>query len=234
LIMPKAVKSDVVVDPAPVVQLVDEAGNPRGRAGIPVTIVVDRPDVVVVGGEARTDADGRAVFDGLEFSGAAAPMSVLFSPQGFGSVASDVDLQAGPAAAVSLLTAPTTVMAGASWDPQPIVALIDEAGNVVSGPGTTIEARIAGGETLETVQIDKNGYATFKLTAGPVAGTYDFEFVTRGGQAAGHRHRFADRNDERRADCRDRGSQGDGSVWESRQDAGFDDRIVGGAEHRRR
>lgn len=181
LIMPKAVKSDVVVDPAPVVQLVDEAGNPRGRAGIPVTIVVDRPDVVVVGGEARTDADGRAVFDGLEFSGAAAPMSVLFSPQGFGSVASDVDLQAGPAAAVSLLTAPTTVMAGASWDPQPIVALIDEAGNVVSGPGTTIEARIAGGETLETVQIDKNGYATFKLTAGPVAGTYDFEFVTRGG-----------------------------------------------------
>lgn len=174
--MPAIVESGGPILPSPSIQLVDESGNPRGREGVPVRVVTDRPDVVVRGGEARTNAEGLAVFAGLTLSGPVGPVSVLFEPSGMGAVVADAELRPGAPAAVRLLASPLSVTAGEEWDPQPVVVVVDDANNVVDRAGTRIDARLASGKVLGSATTGDDGFAVFQFRAGTKAENLEVEF----------------------------------------------------------
>lgn len=169
--------SGTAVSPAPVLQLVDEGGNPRGRAGVIVNVVVDNEDVVVSGGRSVTDDDGRAAFDQLTFTGAAGPMIVTFEPEALASVSVRVELVPGAPSEMLLMTGTTSLVAGAQWEPAPSVALVDSAGNFAGREGDEIVARVKDGSVLGKATIGKDNFAHFTLTASQAAGSWEVEFV---------------------------------------------------------
>jgi len=167
--------SGAVVSPAPTIQLVDEGGNPRGRAGVVVKVLVDRDDVVVAGGQATTNDEGLATFGNLVLRGYAGPVQVTFEPEGLASVTASVDLVPGAPVALGYFSETQTVVAGTEWTAA--VYFLDTSDNFAGPVGAEVTAQARGGAVLGKATTDGLRVARFSLPVRKTAGEWEIEFV---------------------------------------------------------
>ena len=122
---------------------------------------------------------GVATFSGLVLNGIVGNYTLTFSKVGVADATSDtIALSAGVAAALAITTAPAGASSGVALTTQPVVAIEDAGGNVVTSQNTgTVTAAIATGSgTLTNVTSGtfSAGYATFaSLTLTGTSGTSD-------------------------------------------------------------
>jgi hypothetical protein len=122
---------------------------------------------------------GVATFSGLVLNGIVGNYTLTFSKVGVADATSDtIALSAGVAAALAITTAPAGASSGVALSTQPVVALEDAGGNVVTSQNTgTVTASIASGSgTLTNVTSGTftGGYATFtSLTLTGTSGSSD-------------------------------------------------------------
>ncbi|MBV9772682.1 MAG: hypothetical protein JO040_01955, partial [Gemmatimonadetes bacterium] len=136
----------------PVIQLQDASGNAVSQAGVSVTAAIASGGGTL-GGTATvsTDASGVATFTNLKITGTTGTRTLGFSASGLtGATSSDIELIAGPPAALSITTQPSsTAQAGVAFGTQPVIQLLDANGLPSPQAGVTITAAIAsGGGTL--------------------------------------------------------------------------------------
>jgi hypothetical protein len=167
--------SGAVVSPAPTIQLVDEGGNPRGRAGVVVKVLVDREDVAVEGGRATTNDEGLATFGNLVLRGYAGLVQVTFEPEGLASVTASVDLVPGAPVELGYFSDTQTVVAGTEWTAA--VYFLDTADNFAGPVGAEVTAQARGGAVLGKATTDDLRVARFSLPVRKTAGEWEIEFV---------------------------------------------------------
>ncbi|MBU6228054.1 MAG: hypothetical protein KGQ43_10745, partial [Acidobacteria bacterium] len=167
--------SGAIVSPTPAIQLVDEGGNPRGRAGVVVKVLVDREDVVVEGGQATTNDEGLATFRNLVLRGSVGPVQVTFEPEGLASVTTTIDLVPGAPVAIGIYGETQTVVAGTEW--VAAVYFLDSSDNFAGPTGVEITARTSGGAVLGKATTNDVRVARFSLPVRKTAGDWEIEFV---------------------------------------------------------
>lgn len=181
---PTTAQSGIAFTTAPVVQVQDAAGNPVGGANRSISVSSNTGTAALSGTTTRqTEADGRAIFDGLTLTGVVGPNSLLFSTAGLVSdTTSTITLTAGPATALALTAVPSSGVSGVPLAPQPVVRLVDASGNTVQATGTVITAALAsgpgslGGSLTATTSA---GVATFgNLSISGPPGSYTLEFTS--------------------------------------------------------
>jgi alpha-tubulin suppressor-like RCC1 family protein len=141
-------RAGVALDPVPVVQLADNAGNAIAQRGVLVTAsLVEGPGGVGGTASVRTADDGTASFPGLTIIAGVGVKTLRFSATGLGAARSDpIDLQAGPpASAVSLEGNNQSATAGTSLLVAPAVKVLDAGGNPVPGVEVRFEIVTGGG-----------------------------------------------------------------------------------------
>jgi adhesin/invasin len=171
----------------PVIQVVDQNGNPTPTPGLTVTATISSgPAGSLQGASATTDATGRAAFSGLTLTGAVGSYTLSFSsPSLAGVTSSPFAITVGGAARLAFTRLPST--AARSRAPlviQPIVQIQDPSGNPIRQAGTTITASVTTAQTSltgETATTDENGRATFSgLTITGIPGPKDLTFSAPG------------------------------------------------------
>jgi hypothetical protein len=175
----------------PVIQVVDQNGNPTPQSGLTITAAVSAgPTGSLQNASAVTSAEGRAVFSGLTLTGAVGNYTVSFSAPGVTGVTSVVvTLTVGPAVRLAFSVLPSTAARSrALLVIQPVLQVQDQSGNPVAQSGTPVVASVAAeGTTLsgETVTTDENGRAVFTSLAitGP-PGAKPITFSATGLQSA--------------------------------------------------
>jgi alpha-tubulin suppressor-like RCC1 family protein len=141
-------RAGVVLDPVPVVQLADNAGNPVAQRGVLVTAsLVEGPGSVGGTVSVRTGDDGTAAFPGLTILALVGTKTLRFSATGLGAARSDpIDLQAGPpASAIALEGNNQSATAGTALLVSPAVKVFDAGGNPVPGVSVRFEIQTGGG-----------------------------------------------------------------------------------------
>jgi alpha-tubulin suppressor-like RCC1 family protein len=149
-------RAGVAIDPVPVVQLADNAGNPVALRGVLVTAsLVEGPGSVGGTASVRTADDGTAAFPGLTIIAGVGVKTLRFSATGLGAARSDpINHQAGPpASAVSLEGNNQSATAGTALLVAPAVKVLDAGGNPVPGVEVRFEI-VTGGGTIS------GGFAT--------------------------------------------------------------------------
>lgn len=176
----------------PVLQIVDKFGNPVRRAGVEVTATLDPspfglwttvPTVRYEGRTVATDASGKATFTELAVATMAGQYVQTFAAQSIESVRGAVTVVPGAQADIDFLTEPKSVRSGEPVGLQPVVRLVDSAGNTISSEGQTVTALPLGGSrsTNSTATFDREGVATFKnLTITGPAGSLELVFFVDG------------------------------------------------------
>jgi hypothetical protein len=178
----------------PVIQVVDQNGNPTPQAGLTVTATISSgPAGSLQGGTATTDATGQAAFSGLAITGGVGSYTLSFSgPELTGVTSSPFSIQAGGAAQLAFITLPST--AARSRSPlviQPVLQIQDPSGNPIQQAGTTVTAAVSTPSTSltgETAITDANGRAAFSsLTIIGIPGPKDLTFSATGLQTVSAR-----------------------------------------------
>lgn len=183
---PATAQSGVAFSPAPVVQLQDANNNNASQSGVTVTVARVDGDgsVVIAGGSAVTDVNGRATFSTLSLTGPADDYVLAFLSSGLTGVTSaSIALTAGGAAKLGFITTPSdTAVNGQALAQQPVVQLLDAANNPVAEAGREITIGLSGDGTLGaddlTVMTDGAGQAAFTgvTITGTVAGSRTLTF----------------------------------------------------------
>ncbi len=174
----------------PVLQLVDESGNFASEAGTTVSAAVATGGAGISGGTSvLTNGSGQAIFTTLSITGLIGPRTLGFVSAGLtGFTSADiVTVSAGPAARDTITTQPGNLSAvsGAPIDAQPVVRLVDGAGNTVDSAGVSIEAVVASGAAVLSgttpVLTNASGIAAFTnlVLTGP-AGPHTLRFDAAG------------------------------------------------------
>jgi adhesin/invasin len=178
----------------PVVQVVDQAGNPTPQAGITVTATVSSgPTGSLQNATAATDASGRASFGGLALTGAVGNYTLSFSAPGLTGVTSaPIAITAGGAARLAFVTQPSTLARSrAPLVIQPVLQVQDPSGNPIRQAGITVTATVAPASTAlsgATATTDANGRAVFSgLTMTGTPGPKDLTFAAPNLQSASAR-----------------------------------------------
>ncbi|MFL5450253.1 MAG: Ig-like domain-containing protein [Gemmatimonadales bacterium] len=175
----------------PVLQTVDENGNPTAQPGIMVTAAVSSgPSGTLTNQTAITDANGQAAFSGLAVTGVAGNYTLSFSAPGLGGITSTpFAITEGSAARLAFVTQPST--AARSRQPlvsQPVLQIQDASGNPIAQAGVMVTvSALPSGTTVtgETVATDGNGRAAFSgLTLQGIPGPKDLTFAAPGLQSA--------------------------------------------------
>lgn len=185
---PTSARSGAPFDRQPVVQVVDQLGNPAPQAGVGVVAALFAgPAGSLVSATASTDAAGRATFSGLALNGLVGEYTLSFSaPSLAGVTSAPISLAAGPASrlAVARQPAPTT-RSRLPMPTQPAVQLQDQWGNPVPQGGVQVTASIeSGGGTLagpSVASTDGSGFAAFSglaIVGPPGARTLRFASAT--------------------------------------------------------
>ncbi len=152
----------------PVIQVVDQLGNPAAQPGVLVTATVSSgPSGSLASATAVTGASGMASFSGLSLSGRVGDYTLSFSaPELAGVTSAPISLTAGPPAQLALVVAPLpTARSRVPLGQMPSIQLQDASGNPVGLAGVPLAASIAtgagalGGQTAATTGSD--GRATF-------------------------------------------------------------------------
>jgi hypothetical protein len=174
----------------PVIQVVDQNNNPTPQAGLSVTATISSgPSGTLQGATATTDGTGRAAFSGLAVTGAAGSYTLSFSAPGLAGVTSaPFSIQAGGAARLAMVTAPSTLARSrAPLVVQPVLQVQDPSGNPIRQAGTVITASTTARSTTlanATATTDANGRAAFTgLTITGIPGPKDLSFSAAGLQA---------------------------------------------------
>ncbi len=172
-------QSGVAFAVQPQVQLQDANGNDVHSAGIAITASLGSgPGGSVVGSvTAATSSSGLATFSNLGLSGPAGSYTLNFSGVNLTGATSDpVAIGAGSATKLDLAVPPSpTASSGSPLATQPVIQLVDAAGNPVAQAGVTVTAQIqSGSPTLSGTTsraTDASGRATFSnLTLSGAAG----------------------------------------------------------------
>jgi hypothetical protein len=178
----------------PVIQVVDQAGNPTQQSGLTVRATISSgPTGELQNASATTDAAGRAAFTGLTLTGAVGNYALSFSAPGLtGATSVPVTLTVGPAARLAFTVVPST--AARSRMPlviQPVLQIQDVSGNPVAQSGTQVVVSASPeGTTLtgETATTDENGRAAFTaLIITGIPGPKDLTFAVPGLQSVSAR-----------------------------------------------
>ncbi|MBV9110528.1 MAG: DNA/RNA non-specific endonuclease, partial [Gemmatimonadetes bacterium] len=162
--------SGVTLTRQPVIQVLDQHGDPFAQSGIQVTAAIATGGGTLDGtATATTDANGKATFTDLGISGAAGDRTLTFTSGSLTAATSTTVHVAGAAAVASqigMVTQPSaSAQSGVAFAQQPVVQIEDGAGTPVAQAGVAVTASIAsGGGTLNgtvTVNTDASGTATF-------------------------------------------------------------------------
>lgn len=172
-------RSGVAFGQQPIVQVVDAQANNVLQSGITVTARVSlgcASGPKLANSTAATDSTGRASFAGLALTGTACSYSLTFTPQdGTAGPASWVDLQPGLPSVLKIVTQPTGAVNRKALTTQPVVQLLDSAGNAVPQDDIGVTATLDGAST--TAKTTSNGTATFSgVTATGVVGERTVRF----------------------------------------------------------
>lgn len=149
-----APQSGVRLSPQPVVQIQDAERNPVMQAGVAVTAALTGPGGSLSGTTTQlTDATGKAAFTDLVITGLIGQYSLSFtsaSPVLVSGPSITMSLGAGAPARLILVTPPSaSVASGQIFPQQPVIQVVDGAGNPAGAVGITIGAAItSGGGTL--------------------------------------------------------------------------------------
>lgn len=181
-------QSGILFTSQPVIQIRDQIGNPVAQAGVQVTAALVGAGGALAGTTTQTtNVSGIAVFTNLSITGVVGAYSIRFTATNTTPVTSStIDLRAGPAAALVILTEPSpTAQNSAPFTTQPAVQIRDAAGNPVALAGVSITASIASGAgtlggTL-TATTDAGGAARFTdLRITGAIGPRTLRFATAG------------------------------------------------------
>ncbi|MEX2528481.1 MAG: alpha/beta hydrolase fold domain-containing protein [Gemmatimonadota bacterium] len=150
---PTAARSGVALDPEPVVELRDRAGNTVPEAGTTVTalLIQGGETGILAGTTATTDASGGALFSSLAIEGITGEYRLRFTAPGLQLVETGI-LQLGPGIASRLgpLTPPPAIFPSGLPVPQAIqVHLLDGAGNVVPDEGVSVSASVVSSANVQ-------------------------------------------------------------------------------------
>jgi hypothetical protein len=171
----------------PVIQVVDQQGNPTPQGGLTVTATISSgPTGSLQNQTATTDGSGRAAFSGLTLTGEVGSYTLSFSAQGLaGASSAPFAITTGSAARLAFVREPSTM--ARSRNPlviQPIVQLQDVSGNPINQAGTQVVVTASPSGTLlegETATTDANGRAEFNgLTITGIPGPKDLTFSASG------------------------------------------------------
>jgi hypothetical protein len=156
---PASDSSGVAFLTQPVVDVVDGAGN--RDTTINGVVTVSSPSGSF-SGNSVTLTKGRATFTGLTLSGTIGSYVLTFS-DGTRSVQANVTLVPGRAAALAFTTSPSaTASSGAALAAQPVVKVVDGAGNTLTGLSTgSITATVTGPTVANGTAAITAGVATF-------------------------------------------------------------------------
>jgi len=157
----------LALETQPVVQLLDQRGAPISTAGITITAVSDRTEVVLSGNTAVTDATGRATFKTLSLTGIMGNIALIFTAPRLGLegvTSRNLDLAAGVATKLVSDTKLGAVAAGQQFNQFHKLHLEDSSGNVVaiSGRNVVVSSSTEGLSGTTTVPTAKDGYVKFK------------------------------------------------------------------------
>ena len=157
----------LALETQPVVQLLDQTGAPVSTAGITITAVTDRANVVLSGNTAVTDATGRATFKTLSLKGIMGEIALTFTAPRValeGVTSGNLVLAAGVATALVSDTSLGAVAAGKQFNQFFKLHLQDSGGNVVavSGRDVIVSSSREGLSGTTTVATAIDGYAIFK------------------------------------------------------------------------
>jgi len=167
----------------PVVQLLDQRKSSISTAGITITAVSGRTDVVLSGNTAVTDAKGRAIFKTLSLTGIMGDIALTFTAPRLGLegvTSGNLDLAAGVATALVSDTKLGAVAAGQQFNQFHKLHLEDSSGNVVAGAGRDVNVSSSPeglyGYTTEATA--KDGYVLFKELGLTQTGTTTLTFTS--------------------------------------------------------
>jgi adhesin/invasin len=156
--------SGAVIDPQPVLQLQDAAGNPAARQGVAVTVQIASGEGTLRGTTTRTsDADGQVAFTDIAIVGAPGARTLIFAASGYASATSTtVSLGVGAPASVAAAAGDgQSAPAGSAVPMPPAVVVLDAAGTPVAGLQVTFAVASGGGSvTGGDAVTDANGVAT--------------------------------------------------------------------------
>ncbi|MFN0181960.1 MAG: hypothetical protein ACKVZ0_24420 [Gemmatimonadales bacterium] len=127
--------SGALLTPAPAVALIDASGARVSARGVSIRVTLASGSGTLAGTlEARTDAEGKTVFEDVRIRGPVGPKTLRFSAVGLVSAASNsVELVAGAAASMVVDAGNNqTAAAGTAVAVAPAVRLLDDAANPVS------------------------------------------------------------------------------------------------------
>ncbi len=178
--------SGAVFAQQPAIQLQDALGNPVNTSGTQITVTSSGN---LGGNTTAVTVNGVATFTNLSLSGLVGSYSLTFTGTNLTGVTSNsIALTPGSAAALVVVTQPgATEQSGVAFVTQPVIQVVDVAGNAVSSAGRQVTAAINSGPggTINPVgrQVATNASGTAVFTAltlsGPV-GTYTLLFSTAG------------------------------------------------------
>jgi Putative Ig domain/Bacterial Ig-like domain (group 3) len=165
-----AAQSGILLNPQPAVQLEDAEGNPVAQAGVAVTAALNGAGASLSGPKTQpTDASGKATFADLVITGSTGQYSLSFTsaaPALAVGPSITIGLGAGAPAKLILVTPPSaSVASGQIFPQQPVIQVVDGAGNPAGAAGITVGVAITtGGGTLggtPTAATNASGVATF-------------------------------------------------------------------------
>ncbi len=171
----------VALETQPVVQLLDQRGASISTAGITITAVSGRTDVVLSGNTAVTDATGRATFTTLSLTGKMGDLTLTFTTPGLEGITSDkFVLAAGAATRLVNNTNIGSVVSGQAFDQQPVLHREDSSANViaVSGVDVIVSSSPPGLSGATTVATNERGSAGFTGLALTQAGATTLTFTS--------------------------------------------------------
>jgi hypothetical protein len=152
----------------PVVQIVDQLGNPTATPGVTVVATIfSGPSGSLQNASATTNASGRARFTALSLTGLVGEYRLSFSAPALAGVTSNpISLTAGTASGLRFVQqVSSAARSRVPFSDQPILQLQDERGNPIAQPNVVVQATIAsGGGTLAgeaTIMTDGNGRAAY-------------------------------------------------------------------------
>lgn len=185
---PLGVASGVPFSPQPVVQVIDQSGNPVADQGVAITVAL-ASGAGVLGGTlvAISGSSGAAAFSGLLITGPSGPHTLRFSGGGYPNLVSPtVTVGAGSPTQLTFTVAPPATATNAvALAPAIVVQLRDGVGNPTAIAGVTVTAtRTGGSATLGgtvAVLTDASGTASFNdLVLTGVVGAHQLTFSAAG------------------------------------------------------
>ncbi len=165
----------------PVVEVRNAAGGVVSTSSAAVTVALAAGDPGTLSGTTTVTAvNGRATFTNLQLS-AAGSYTLTFTAAGLTAVSTPLAVAITPPTQLALTTQPGGAVTGSALAPQPVVAIQNASGIVVSSATNAVTASLVGtGATLTgtTTVAAVNGVATFTDLVVTGVGNYSLNFTS--------------------------------------------------------